>query len=82
MKDLKLNFFGWIALLLVIVGALNWLLVGIFEFDLVAEIFGDMSTATRVLYTIVGISGLYLVIEAVISYVPRHETLEKHVGQH
>ena len=47
-----------IALTLVIVGALNWLLVGLFEFDLVAAIFGQMSAFTRIIYSLVGISGI------------------------
>jgi uncharacterized membrane protein YuzA (DUF378 family) len=48
-----------IALVLVIIGAINWLLVGAFEFDLVATIFGG-STAmlARIVYILVGISGL------------------------
>lgn len=48
----------YIALTLVIIGAINWLLIGIFEFDLVATIFGTMSLITRIIYTLVGISGL------------------------
>lgn len=48
----------YIALTLVIIGAINWLLIGIFEFDLVATIFGSMSLLTRIIYTLVGISGL------------------------
>ena len=47
-----------IALTLVIVGALNWLLIGLFDFDLVASIFGVMSTFSRIIYTLVGISGI------------------------
>lgn len=47
-----------IALTLVIVGALNWLLVGLFSFDLVATLFGDMSVLSRIVYTLVGISGI------------------------
>ena len=47
-----------IALTLVIVGALNWLLIGLFNFDLVASIFGAMSTFSRIIYTLVGISGI------------------------
>jgi len=45
---------------LVIIGALNWGLVGFFDWDLVAKIFGDMSTMTRIVYDLVGLSGLYL----------------------
>lgn len=47
-----------IALTLVIVGALNWLLVGVFKFDLVATLFGSMSLFTRIIYSLVGISGI------------------------
>ena len=55
------RFLDCLALTLVIVGALNWLLVGVFRFDLVAFIFGDMSWLSRIVYTLVGICGLYLV---------------------
>jgi uncharacterized membrane protein YuzA (DUF378 family) len=48
-----------LALVLVIIGALNWLLVGLFEFDLVASIFGVGSFVSRTIYAIVGLSGLY-----------------------
>ena len=47
-----------ITLTLVIVGALNWLLIGLFEFDLVASVFGTMSLLSRIIYTLVGVSGL------------------------
>lgn len=50
---------GWIATVLVIVGALNWLLVGLFRFDLVASLFGEMSMLSRIVYVMVGIGGLY-----------------------
>jgi hypothetical protein len=48
-----------LALVLVIIGALNWGLVGLFSFDLVAAIFGSGSTFTRIIYTLVGLSGLW-----------------------
>ncbi len=47
-----------IVLTLVIIGALNWLLIGIFNFDLVAAIFGTMSAFSRIIYALVGISGI------------------------
>jgi len=48
-----------IALVLVIIGAINWLLVGAFEFDLVATIFGGTTAMlARIVYILVGISGL------------------------
>lgn len=48
-----------IALVLIIIGAINWGLIGLFKFDLVATLFGDMSTLSRIVYTLVGISGLW-----------------------
>ena len=48
-----------IALTLVIIGAINWLLVGLFEFNLVDAIFGSLSVLTRIIYIIVGIAGLW-----------------------
>lgn len=49
------------ALVIVIIGAVNWLLIGIFRFDLVAYLFGDLSWLSRSIYTIVGLCGLYLI---------------------
>ena len=49
------------ALVIVIIGAVNWLLVGIFQFDLVAFLFGNLSWLSRIIYTLVGFCGLYLI---------------------
>jgi len=57
----KLNVFDWVALVLVLVGGLNWGLVGIFKFDLVGAIFGDMSGLSRIVYSLVGLSAVYLI---------------------
>ena len=46
------------ALTLVIIGALNWLLIGLFKFDLVATLFGNMSVLSRIVYSLVGVSGI------------------------
>ncbi len=51
-----------IAYVLVIVGALNWGLVGLFGFDLVATLFGDMTTLSRLVYSLVGISALLMLV--------------------
>lgn len=48
----------YLALTLVIIGALNWLLIGIFSFNLVDAIFGVSSIISRIIYILVGISGL------------------------
>ena len=48
-----------IALVLIIIGAINWGLIGIFNFDLVEAIFGDMTVLSRIIYGLVGVSGLW-----------------------
>ena len=61
---LKLNAVLWIALILLVVGGLNWGLVGLFNFDLVATIFGAMSVLARIVYVIVGISAVVVIVAA------------------
>ncbi len=46
------------ALILTLIGAINWGLIGIFEFNLVAAIFGDMTVAARIVYALVGIAAI------------------------
>ena len=53
-----------IAVILLVVGGLNWGLVGIFNFDLVAELFGAMSTIARAVYALVGLSAIIVAINA------------------
>jgi uncharacterized membrane protein YuzA (DUF378 family) len=60
----NLSAISWIAIALVVVGAVNWALVGLIEEDLVASIFGPMSTLSRIIYVLVGIAGVYLVVAA------------------
>lgn len=50
-----------IAFILIIIGAINWGLVGFFEFDLVAAILGTMSTFSRIIYALIGVAGLYCI---------------------
>ena len=50
----------WFALVLVIVGAVNWGLVGLFQFDLVAALFGPASGLSRLVYSLVGLAGVAL----------------------
>jgi uncharacterized membrane protein YuzA (DUF378 family) len=49
----------YIALILVAIGAINWGLIGFFDFDLVLAIFGNMTWVSRIIYSLVGIAGLY-----------------------
>ncbi|MCI9000297.1 MAG: DUF378 domain-containing protein [Clostridia bacterium] len=50
-----------IALALIIIGAINWGLIGFFNFNLVETIFGNMTMITRIIYGLVGISGLWAI---------------------
>ena len=50
-----------IALVLVIIGAINWGVIGLFNFNLVETIFEDMTIISRIIYTLVGISGLWAI---------------------
>jgi len=59
-----MNFLDWLTFILVIVGGLNWGLVGFFNFDLVAAIFGNMSLLSRIVYDLVSLSAIYLVATA------------------
>jgi uncharacterized membrane protein YuzA (DUF378 family) len=53
-----MNILRYTAFILVLIGALNWGLVGLFGFDLVASIFGDMTLMSRVVYSLVGLSAI------------------------
>ena len=52
----------WLAVIVLIVGGLNWLLVGAFHFDLVATLFGEMSALSRIVYVLVGLAAVYVAI--------------------
>ncbi len=54
----------WVAIVLSVIGAINWGLVGLFDFNLVSALFGPMSTLSRVVYVLVGLAGLYLLFAA------------------
>ena len=58
---MNLKGLDYTCLTIAIIGAVNWGLIGIFRFDLVAFLFGDMSWLTKIVYTLVGLSGLYLI---------------------
>jgi uncharacterized membrane protein YuzA (DUF378 family) len=61
----KVKLLSKIAFILVLIGAINWGLVGLFQFDLVAALFGGMSSLiSRIIYTLVGLSGVYLIVQA------------------
>lgn len=57
----KMSALEWIPMLLLIIGGVNWGLVGLLDFDLVAYLFGAMSGLARVVYVLVGLSALYAI---------------------
>ncbi len=59
---LKLNIVMWVALMLLVVGGLNWGFVGLFKFDLVARLFGEMSFFTRLVYVAVALSAVIVLV--------------------
>lgn len=64
----KMNAFDWAAYILLVVGGLNWGLVGFAKYDLVAAIFGktfgELTVATEVIYALVGLAALYMILKA------------------
>jgi uncharacterized membrane protein YuzA (DUF378 family) len=52
---------AWVSIVLAVIGALNWALVGLFDFNLVSAIFGPRTALSRIIYVLVGLAGLYLI---------------------
>ena len=59
---MKRNTVDWIALILLIVGGLNWLLVGAFKFDLVQSILGSIPLLRDIVYILVGLSAIWAIV--------------------
>lgn len=57
---MRMNFIDILAYLLVIIGGINWGLIGFFDYNLVGAIFGEQSAASRIIYGAVGLAALYL----------------------
>jgi uncharacterized protein len=77
--DAHRNALDWIAGALVIIGALNWGLVGVEGVNLVGAIFGDGSLAAQIVYVLVGLSGIYCLVRA---FVPHRDTVLDNRHQH
>jgi uncharacterized membrane protein YuzA (DUF378 family) len=58
-SESRMNALDWIGMTLLIIGGLNWGIVGLFGINLVEQIFGDMGTVARAIYILVGLSALY-----------------------
>ena len=59
----RFNTLDWISTILLIIGGINWGLVGLFNIDLVATVFGELSLVSRIIYVLVGLSGVYLAFD-------------------
>ncbi|MCL5094120.1 MAG: DUF378 domain-containing protein [Patescibacteria group bacterium] len=57
-----MKFWEWLAIILIIIGALNWGSIGFFRFDFVAFVFGTLSVVSRVIYAVIGLAGIYFII--------------------
>jgi uncharacterized membrane protein YuzA (DUF378 family) len=57
-----MGFINKLAYILVVIGALNWGLVGLGDFDIVAALFGPLSTFSSITYCLVGLSGIWMII--------------------
>ncbi|MFA6522948.1 MAG: DUF378 domain-containing protein [Candidatus Peribacteraceae bacterium] len=58
----NLTALDWVALVLVLVGGLNWGLVGLFQYDLVSALFASMPVVAKIVYVLVGLAALYLIV--------------------
>lgn len=56
------NWLDITALILIIIGAINWGLIGFFEFDLISYFFGTLTAVTQIIFAVVGIAGIYSLI--------------------
>jgi uncharacterized membrane protein YuzA (DUF378 family) len=61
----KINTLDWVAILLVIIGGINWGLVGFFKYNLVDSIFGVETMVSRIIYGLVGLASLWMIYTAV-----------------
>ena len=69
---MKMNTIDYVAWVLIIIGGLNWGLVGAFQYNLVDKIFGVNSTLSRIIYVLVGLAAVYSIV-AVVSKLGKHD---------
>lgn len=60
-RSINMKALDYTVLTIILIGAINWGLIGFFDFDLVSTIFGQMTMLTRIIYALVGIGGLYAI---------------------
>ncbi len=80
MEPKQRNVCAIIALVFVLLGSLNWLLVGLFQLDLVALIFGSMSVVSRILYAVIGTIGTIGAIWMIVYLAQTFRTRDSHTS--
>lgn len=79
----KINALDWTALVLVIIGGINWGMVGLFNIDVISSVFGVFSAFTRVVFTLVGLAALYMVaVSAKLAQMGSHFYGDKSASAH
>ncbi len=77
MEMLKLNKTGWLCLIVLIIGGLNWGIMGLFDYNFVTAIFTDRPMLARIIYGLVGIATLYTIFEGLrtfkVRFAERHK---------
>ncbi|MBE0535056.1 MAG: DUF378 domain-containing protein [Phycisphaerae bacterium] len=74
---LRLNTLGWASLIILLIGGINWGLIGFFDFNLVAALFGTMTPLSRIIYALVGLSALYVLGDWAFSSKETHTRAER-----
>lgn len=69
----NLNIVDWAALVVLVIGGINWGTISVFSTDLVSSVFGDMTALTRIVYGLVGVSAVYSIY--ILSFKTQSESL-------
>ncbi|AQT68482.1 hypothetical protein STSP2_01646 [Anaerohalosphaera lusitana] len=64
LRKLDMNWWAWTSFVLLLIGGLNWGLVGLFGFDLVAAIFGELTMLARIVYIVVCLAAVLMIVDA------------------
>lgn len=64
---MKMTTLDWVTMILVVIGGLNWGLIGLINLDVVTAIFGSIPVLVQLIYIVVGLSALYMIYKAMMS---------------
>jgi uncharacterized protein len=76
----KFNTLDWLAVVVLVIGGVNWGMIGVFDINLVSALFGEMTVLTRIVYVLVGLSALYVLFTTI--YSSTESESEHHRVQH